>query len=75
MITLRFVFMYSIMFPRLAQHYFNHEMIAFLSRIRSHAVAVISVALRLIQTSKLGQFNYFSDEQKEVGGGGGERKG
>ena len=69
MIPLRFVFMYPIMFRRLARHYFNHEMIAFLSRIRSHAGAVISVAVSLIQTSKLGRFNYFSDEQKEAGGG------
>ena len=69
MISLRFVFMYSIMFRRLARHYFNHEMIVFLSRIRSHAVAVISVAVSLIQSSKLGRFNKSSDEPKEAGGG------
>ena len=46
-------------------------MIAFLSRITSHAVAVISVDVSLIPTSKLGRFNLFSDEQKEAGGGKG----
>ena len=44
-------------------------MIAFLSRIKSHAVAVISVDVSLTPTSKLGRFNYFSGEQKEAGGG------
>ena len=69
MIPLRFNFMYPIMFRRLARHYFNHKMIAFLSRIRSHAGVVISVAVILIQTSKLGRFNNLYDEQKEAGWG------